>query len=153
MERFIPISPAILGMQLGAAIDLYMFLVDKQTSADGLVFYGKPIGYQWIAHHWPGEWGKRPAIRSLKRQMETLRKRRLAKTRREWHGGIVVRVLESVKFGEIATPAVQLPLFGATITAMRRPVDKPVGKQRVSCESPDFNSAKSGPLVVPKVAR
>jgi hypothetical protein len=146
MQSFVPIPPEIIAMKLGRALELYTFLVRHQTSADGAVHYGQPIGYAWIRARWPGNPEERPSIDALQKQLKKLKRRRLVETRREWRGGIRVRVLWSVKLGTSASQPVQLALFGRGVVAMPK---ISVEKLSKTSASPDFNTAKSGANVPP----
>lgn len=151
--RFIAVSQDRIEQKnrLGPAIYLHEFLTDHQTSADGWVFYGKEFGYAWIRAHWLAA----PPLRTLKRHMARLKDLGLVEVHRMLRGGIRVRLLRSVKFAKpLPFPAVQIPLFAPRLAKIQSgrtveiPVDKPVGNLRNTV----FNSAKSGPLTVPKMA-
>jgi hypothetical protein len=147
MKSFVPVPLEIIGMELGRAIELWIFLVRHQTSADGRVHYGQEIGYAWIRARWPGNPDHRPSFRTLDRQMSELKLRRLVEVDRDWMGGMRVRVLGSVKFGAVAKPALQLALLGARVVPMRA-----VKKLCKTGESRDLPSARCGASVASKVA-
>lgn len=35
--------------RMGSSVWLYLFFLDRQTDANGLVWYGRPITYEWIS--------------------------------------------------------------------------------------------------------
>jgi hypothetical protein len=143
-ERFVPVSPDRIHRtaDLDRALFLHEFLVSQQTSADGLVFYGKAVGYAWIKSRWLGS----PTIRSLQRYMRLLKSAGLVEVHREFHGGIRIRLLDSVKFAKpIPPPAVQLSLLGPGVTTMRK---RAVDKLWKTSESPENNN-DSGVVMVP----
>jgi hypothetical protein len=150
--RFVPISPDTLQRHdlHAAALQLYYFLVDQQTSADGVVFYGKAVGYAWIQSRY-----LRGSLRSLKRHMRALKDAGFVEVRREFHGGMRIRLPRSVKFAKAdPPPAVQLSLYAPEPTPIRggKPVDKPVENLLESCEYPENHRATDGPMVGPRMA-
>lgn len=151
-QRFVPISPDMLQRSdlEAEAILLYEFLVDNQTSADGLVFYGKAIGYAWIRSRY-----LRGSLRSLQRYMRDLKRAGFVQVQREFHGGIRIRLPRSVKFAKPqAPPAIQLSLFSPEPTSIRerRAVDKPVEKQLKGSEYPKNNTVTGGGIAASRVA-
>lgn len=89
----------------GMAIWLLMFLVKKQTSADGLVNYGQPITYRWIFLQIPNS----PPERTLRLWMAALRVNGYVAIENLSHGrGLRVRIIDSKKW-----PKTQLGLFEA----------------------------------------
>lgn len=151
MPRFVPIPPEIIGANLGSALELYVFLVEHETSA-GVVWYGKPIGYAWIHHHWHGSWEERPKLRSLQRYMAVLRDAGFVSLQREFHGGIVVRLPRSLKFAKGAPPPLQLSLLSPVAPIRKRAAAEAVDKQWKTTENPKNNTAKFGGMVPPKMA-
>lgn len=147
-ERFVPVSENRIhrSADLDRALFLHEFLVSQQTSADGLVYYGKAVGYPWIRSRWIGS----PAIRSLKRYMQVLKLAGMVEVHREFQGGIRIRLLGSVKFAKpIAAPAVQLALLGRGVKTMHK---QPVEKQLETGESTKKYRATAGPIVGPPLA-
>jgi hypothetical protein len=136
---------------------LYEFLVDQQTSADGLVFYGRPVGYAWIQSRY-----RRGSLRSLERRMRQLKDAAFVDVSRAFHGGVRIRLLQSVKFRKpLPPPAVQLSLYSPQPTAIGggKPVrnsvekmSKPVEKPCKSSESPADDTATVGGIEPPRLA-
>jgi hypothetical protein len=87
---------------MGKAVFLHDFLVDHQTDANGLVFYGKPISYGWIQRRFPGS-----KQRTLRRWLSQLREGGYVAVARREHG-FSIRILNQKKW-----PTAQLPLFPA----------------------------------------
>ena len=148
--RFVALSPVRIEEKktIGAAWALHEFLVNHQTDPSGWVYYGKEFGYAWIRSKWLAA----PALRTLERHMATLKAAGKVQVRRTMRGGMRVRLLDSVKFAKpIPEPAVQLPLLLPRIAPIRggaKSLEKPEENPR----NPDFNTAKSGGFVPPKVA-
>lgn len=149
--RYTAMNPAAIESRAlveSGAVPLLMFLTDHQTDASGLVYYGREFGYAWIRSNWLAA----PSERTLQRHMAILKKLGEVEVRREFHGGIRVRLLKSAKFAKaIPPPAVQLPMFGAKVTPIR-PVEKPVENLWKSSESPLSNTATDGGSVPPRMA-
>ena len=151
-DRFIPVSPDVLQRSdlAAEAILLYEFLVDQQTSADGLVYYGKPVSYAWIRSRY-----LRGSLSSLQRHMRELKAAGFVEATREFHGGIRIRLPRSVKWAKPAPPAAhQLSLFAPKPTPIRggRPVDNPVEKQWKTSESTKNNNFTGGGIEPSPVA-
>jgi hypothetical protein len=141
-ERFVPLSENLLHREdLSAnALKLYALLVSNQTSADGSVFYGHAVGYEWIRSRWIGA----PPLRSVQRYMKALKDAKLVEIRREFRGGMRIWLLESVKFAaKIDPPAEQLSLLSPVAT-MKRAVENPVQNVSKISDSPVFNNDKFG---------
>lgn len=86
--------------RLGTAFGLFSFLVDRQTAASGIVNYGRPIGYDWLAGQIPNLQPERTVARWLRR----LRRFGYIRTRRVPYGGNVIHICNPKKW------ATQLPL-------------------------------------------
>lgn len=71
--RYISMAPGLIDgkhiHRMGMSVWLYIFLVDRQTDRSGLVNYGKPITYSWIA----SQIQRCPSVRTLRFWMSTLR--------------------------------------------------------------------------------
>lgn len=132
-----------LRKQLGPALYLHEFLVQRQTSADGRVHYGHAIGYAWIRAHWPGNWIERPSERTLRRWMLRLKLAHLVSVKHcLLHDGIRVTMVGSVKFAPAdRRRAEQLPLLGG-----------PLGFPQIPRVVQGTGPAKSGRFVRPFLA-
>jgi hypothetical protein len=149
--RYTALNPAAIESRAlveSGALSLLVFLTDHQTDAAGWVYYGREFGYAWIRSNWLAA----PSERTLQRHMAILKKLGEVEVRREFHGGIRVRLLKSAKFAKaIPPPAVQLPMFGSKVTPIR-PVEKPVEKQWESSGYPNSNTATDGGIAPPRMA-
>lgn len=94
--------------RMGSSVWLYLFFLDRQTHPNGLVWYGRPITYEWIS----GELGGF-SKRRLRRWNERLQLTRCVAVQPVMYGGMRVQILRPKKF------AVQLPL------SLPRPVENP----------------------------
>lgn len=133
--RFVPVAPERAGKlrALKSASFLHDFLIQHQTSRDGLVNYGRAISYRWILAKWPGDDEHRPNVRTLKRYMQKLKNLGFVQTRVLPFGhGMIVRLLVSAKW-RTAIPAtpIQLDLFGRHPVEIRRA--KAVQEVRKTC--------------------
>lgn len=137
--RFLRISADVLHRTdlKAEAILFYFFLVDEQTSADGWVFYGKPVGYAWIQKRF-----LRCSESYLQKHMRALKRAGLVQVERIFHGGIRIRLPLSIKFAKQIPAAVQMSMFAPPVTEIRRTkaVENPVEKLWKSSESPILNN-------------
>jgi hypothetical protein len=122
---FVPIDPnrIAIGKELGPAVLLHDFLIDRQTDSAGRVNYGRPVSYAWIWARWPNA----PTVRTLKRWMLKLRACGLVDVRRlPRHLGMTLRLVGSVKWRDEAPRAHQLSLLApepTPIAACGKPVE------------------------------
>jgi len=102
--KYISIAPGLADqkhvVRMGKANSLFVFLVGRQTDADGWVYYRKPINYAWIQELFPG--AKR---RTLQRWMAQLLEGGYISIIHTGHG-FIVQILNQKKW-----PTRQLPLF------------------------------------------
>jgi hypothetical protein len=129
--RFVAIHPDRPAQwKLGSATALHDLLTHNQTDASGRVFYGHAISYAWILSRWPGNPDERPVIRTLKRHMAKLKRAGLVRIRKAgMSDGMIVTLLGSAKWaGEVAAPAIQIPLYSSQPLSISR--GKAVNKQR-----------------------
>lgn len=121
-SRYVPIPPDRLGAwrALKRASYLHDFLIDRQTDADGRVFYGRAITYGWIRENWPDD--DPPALRTLQRFMSVLKRLGIVQIWKDgMRGGMRIRLVTSVKWpGMLPAPAVQLNLFTPAPIPIRR---------------------------------
>lgn len=133
--RFVPVDPERAGKlrALKSASFLHDFLIQHQTSRDGLVNYGRAISYRWILAKWPGDSAHRPNVRSLKRYMRKLRDLGFIEVRVLPFGhGMIVRLRVSAKWrAALPATATQLDLFGRNPVEIRRA--KAVQELRKTC--------------------
>ena len=144
--RYVPISPGRAGAwrALGRASFLHDVLVDRQTDAGGLVFYGRAITYEWIREHWPDD--DPPSIPTLHRHMARLKRMGVVQVWKDgMRGGMRIRLVSSVKWpGMPPAPAVQLNLFTPAPIPIRRGVEN-VSK---SFGNPSENASSKGSKVI-----
>jgi hypothetical protein len=94
-----------------------MFFLDRQTESNGLVWYGRPITYGWIAEQLDGF-----SERRLRDWNQRLQRERYIAVQLVMYGGMRIQILRPKKF------AAQLPMF----PRVENPVDNPVENLRVS---------------------
>jgi hypothetical protein len=92
-------------VQLGPAFPLYVFFLDRQTNANGLVWYGRPITYDWISDELGGF-----AERTLRRWNGRLQRRRYIAVQLVMYGGMRVQILRPKKYAVQARMAFQQPV-------------------------------------------
>jgi hypothetical protein len=113
-------------LRMGSALPLYLFFVDRQTDPSGLVWYGRPITYEWISM----ELGGFPE-RRLRRWNERLQLTRYIAIQLVMYGGMRVQVLRPKKFA--VQTSMPFPELREVI-----PVEKPVEKLLKSCAVSPF---------------
>lgn len=113
--------------RMGMSIWLFKFLVKKQTSSDGLVYYGRPITYKWIFSEIPNCVPER----TLRLWMGILKVNGYVEIDIVQHGGMRIRIVNSKKW-----PTSQLGLFEAS--------KRHVEKSWISGELPEENMSKCG---------
>jgi hypothetical protein len=90
--------------ELGSAVWLLHFFIDRQTDRNGLVHYGRPITYEWISDQL-AEDDYSVAERTLRRWNAQLQKKRYVAVQLVMYGGMRVQVLRPKKFGvQLAMP-------------------------------------------------
>jgi hypothetical protein len=141
--RFVPIDPERAGKlrALKSASFLHDFLIQHQTSRDGLVNYGRAISYRWILAKWPGDGANPPTIRTLQRYMRKLKDLGFVEVRVLPFGhGMIVRLLLTAKWRPaLPATATQLDLFRPNPVEIRR--GKAVEERRKSCEEAEEGEA------------
>ena len=90
--------------RMGSSVWLYLFFLDRQTDANGLVWYGRPITYEWIST----ELGGFPE-RRLRDWNKRLQLTRCVAVQPVMYGGMRVQILRPKKF------SVQLPMFSRLV--------------------------------------
>src|SRR5579871_3124623 len=122
--RYVAVSPDRREQHraIGKAHALHDFLIDHQTDASGLVWYGRVISYAWIR----SKWLTAPSERTLERHMARLKAAGLVRVQAlPMQFGMRVTVLQSAKWPE---PKRQMDLFpAADVLSITR--GKAVGKR------------------------
>ena len=88
---------------MGESIWLFMFLIQKQTSPDGRIFYGRPVTYSWIREQLGDPRLKTtPCARKIQRWMQTLRLGSYVDVQYVWRRGaiegMVLKILRPKKW-------------------------------------------------------
>jgi hypothetical protein len=91
-------------LRIGSALPLFLFFVDRQTDPSGMVWYGRPITYEWISE----ELGGFPE-RRLRDWNQRLQREDYVAIQLVMYGGMRVQVLRPKKFAvQLAMPFPQV---------------------------------------------
>lgn len=96
-------------VRAGSAFPLLVFFLDRQTHPNGLVWYGRPITYDWIAEQLAEDDFEVPE-RTLRRWNERLKRARYIGIQLVMYGGMRIQVLRPKKFAVQTSMAFPRPV-------------------------------------------